>query len=61
MSGEGEAQGMASGAGLSSLRHQRCRSMIGQPAMSPADITAHLPQVPGCGIHTGGLVARQER
>jgi 4a-hydroxytetrahydrobiopterin dehydratase len=55
MSGGGEAQGMASGAGLSSLRHQRCRSMIGQPAMSPADITAHLPQVPGWAVVEGSL------
>lgn len=55
MSGEGEAQGMASGAGLSSLRHQRCLSMIGQPAMSPADITAHLPQVSGWAVVEGSL------
>jgi 4a-hydroxytetrahydrobiopterin dehydratase len=55
MSGAGEAKGRAGAAGLSSLLHQRCRSMIGQPVMSPADIAAHLPQVPGWAVVEGSL------
>jgi len=55
MSGAGEAKGRAGAAGLSSLLHQRCRSMIGQPVMSPADIAAHLPQVPGWAVVDGSL------
>jgi 4a-hydroxytetrahydrobiopterin dehydratase len=54
-SDEGAVSGTVDAAGTSSLRHQRCRSMIGQPAMSPADITAHQPQVPGWALVEGSL------
>jgi 4a-hydroxytetrahydrobiopterin dehydratase len=54
-SDEGAVSGTVHAAGTSSLQHQRCRSMIGQPAMSPADIAAHLPQVPGWAVVEGSL------
>jgi 4a-hydroxytetrahydrobiopterin dehydratase len=55
MSGAGEAKGLADAAGLSSLLHQRCRPMRGQSAMTPAEIAAQLPQVPGWAVVEGSL------
>jgi 4a-hydroxytetrahydrobiopterin dehydratase len=55
MSGAGEAKGRAGAAGLSSLLHQRCRPMRGQSAMTPAEIAAQLPQVPGWAVVEGSL------
>ena len=55
MSGAGEAKGLAGAAGLSSLLHQRCRPMRGHSAMTPAEIAAQLPQVPGWAVVEGSL------
>jgi 4a-hydroxytetrahydrobiopterin dehydratase len=37
------------------LWSQRCRPMQGQPAMTPGEVTAMLPQVPGWALVDGAL------
>ena len=37
------------------LSSQRCRPMQGQPAMTPGDVNAMLPQVPGWALVDGAL------
>ena len=54
-SDEGAVSGTVDAGGNGSLQHQRCRSMIGQRAMSPQEIAAHLPQVPGWAVVEGSL------
>ncbi|MGI9153387.1 MAG: 4a-hydroxytetrahydrobiopterin dehydratase [Rubrivivax sp.] len=40
---------------MNHLQQQRCRSMIGQAAMTPAEVTAHLPEVPQWAVVDGAL------
>ena len=40
---------------MSDLSRQRCRPMHGQAAMTPQEVAAHLPQVPGWALVDGAL------